>query len=196
MRLRHGLLALTFLLAGCGTLQSLPSAPYGHGFAAFDDAPIFNLPGVKVGVSMPLSGDYQSIHITGTGQLDALDATHMAMSATASAHIVFITETKQLTMNVTKTQSAQWPYGITAVNVTDHKTYTHQAKLQSQTPDGLTSTFVLDDGSSAQIAADGKGDFKVVYGDFTLIVGQEPNNLMLRGPRVMNRPSKEHFFSF
>ncbi|HEY9722494.1 MAG TPA: hypothetical protein V6D47_10785, partial [Oscillatoriaceae cyanobacterium] len=120
MRLRHGLLAVSVLLAGCGTAQGLQAPMFGHGsFAALDDAPIFNLPGVQVGVPMPLAVNYKSIHITGTGTLDALDASHLALSATASAHVIFVTETKQLTMSVTKTGNTAWPYGIVAVNVTD-----------------------------------------------------------------------------
>jgi hypothetical protein len=187
-------LAVSFavLLAGCGTVSTttgqhvLNSAPH-----ALADAPIVDLPGLPLGTDLPLVGKYQSFKITGTGRINALDAAHLDVKAHVTAKIGFISQTKDVTFVLNHGADPAWPYQFTAVNVTDNQTYAHKASLTAHTPG--SSTFKLDDNSTAVVAADGKGSARIVYGDFDLSIGKS-SSAGLIGPAVNNSISREHFF--
>jgi hypothetical protein len=185
-------LSLAFLLAGCGAV-STPNAQRVLSSAVHlsDDANIVDLPGLAIGVDLPLVGKYQSFKITGTGKINALDAAHLDVKAHVTAKIGFISQTKDVTFALTRGTDPAWPFQFTAVNVTDNQTFAHKAALTTHTAG--SSTFKLDDNSTAVVAADGKGSARIVYGDFDLTIGKS-SMAGLIGPAVHNVTSREHFF--
>lgn len=177
-------------LVGCGQ-PFVPGLDGASGpLGAMADAPIVNLASVPIGVQLNVTGKYQSYDLSGSGEINALDSQHLALSGQVTAHVLFISETKQITFTLARSSDPTWPYVGTAVNVTDNQTYTHKAALLTQ--DATSSVFKLDDGTQTIISTDGQGDAQVVYGDFNLEIGDNVQNL--RPSQSPNPRTDEVFF--
>jgi hypothetical protein len=186
---------LLMTLAGCGTAPnnlSFLNAPSQGPARAFDDATIVNLPGIPVNAPLSVTGTYQGHNLTGNATISALDAQHMTVSATLTAHVLFITETKQVTFSLTSVPgNAQWPILADVDNVTDKDNHQHKAAVVTKTANSMT--YKLDDGTQALISADGRGHGQIVYGDFNLTIGV-PQGLRFLPSPIRNHPTSEHFF--
>jgi len=181
--------ALGLVVAGCGVAGS-PLTRGASAVRGLDAGTIVDLPGVPLHQALNLTGKYQKYDLTGSGAINTLDAGKLDVAATIVAHWGFFSQTKQVTFSIANRLDAQYPYAFLAVNVTDHQSYPHNAKLTSH--DTGKMTFTLDDNTTAVITADGQGNAGILYGDFNLAIGGAPQKL--HRPTIVNPPSREHFF--
>lgn len=174
-------------LAGCGLASPMPGTASGY-LGMMDTTPLMQLPGIPVGAPMALTGKYQNKYdLTGQATITALDANHLAIDATITAHWLFVSETKHVTVSVTTTQDAQWPYFFDTENLTDGQSFKNKAVLTSGQPGNYT--FQLDDGSTSVFSADGQGHGQIVSKDFSLSVTANQQLLpILRDPNAPTLP--------
>ena len=161
-------------MAGCAHAPGQPSARVATlnplGARGLVRGPVVEVPGLPVGTSQKVIGKYKQYKISGTGTLKALDEAKLDVGARLGAKIGPVMVWKDITFAIAKTTDATWPLLFTVVNVTDKETHVNKARVL--TAENGTTTFKLDDNSSAIIAADGLGTARVQAQDFDLTFGK------------------------